>query len=147
MSKDDRGRKENIFEIMDGMMKQLNRTKKVFVIMIITVMVVPPVGVLAVISIIEPPFEIQVRMQLDDRLDSGAITQQEYDDIIEKLGDGPRHFPAVPHVFILAMSLIWLGIGIWQWLVLSRWAKRYRKFKKAQSDIDRQLADDGDSDD
>jgi hypothetical protein len=36
--------KDNIFQIMDGIIAQLNRTKKMFIIMIITIMVIPPLA-------------------------------------------------------------------------------------------------------
>ncbi|MGN6560522.1 MAG: hypothetical protein ACTHJ2_08360, partial [Candidatus Nitrosocosmicus sp.] len=35
-------RSENIFEIMDGIIDQLNNTKRLFIAMILTVMIIPP---------------------------------------------------------------------------------------------------------
>jgi hypothetical protein len=34
-------RKENLFEIMDGIILQLNKTKKMFILMIITLLILP----------------------------------------------------------------------------------------------------------
>ena len=34
-----------------------------------------------------------------------------------------------------------LGVGIRQWIILSRWDKRYQEFKKKQEDIDKKLDD------
>jgi hypothetical protein len=42
--KDDNKPKENIFRIMDGIITQLNRTKKMFIIMILTIMIIPPIA-------------------------------------------------------------------------------------------------------
>ena len=35
---------ENLFKIMDGIIQQLNNTKKMFIIMIITIMIIPPLS-------------------------------------------------------------------------------------------------------
>ena len=48
---------ENIFEIMDGIMFQLNKTKKMFVIMILTVLILPPIGLLVMVNAFDPPWE------------------------------------------------------------------------------------------
>ena len=42
--KDDNKPKENIFRIMDGIITQLNGTKKMFIIMILTIMIIPPIA-------------------------------------------------------------------------------------------------------
>jgi hypothetical protein len=34
--------RENIFQILDGIITQLNKTKKMFIIMILTIMIIPP---------------------------------------------------------------------------------------------------------
>ena len=41
-----------------------------------------------------------------------------------------------------ALPLIWLGIGIRQWIVISKWDKKYQRFKTKQADIDKKLLDD-----
>ena len=40
--KKDNKRTENLFEIMDGIIDQLNNTKRLFIAMILTVMIIPP---------------------------------------------------------------------------------------------------------
>jgi hypothetical protein len=37
------------------------------------------------------------------------------------------------------ISLIWLGIGIRQWLVLSKWTRKYERYKELQKRIDEKL--------
>ena len=87
----DRKEHENIFEILDGMMFQLSKTKKMFLIMILTVLIIPPTALLVMTSVTEPPFQEQFEQRLQERLDGERITQEEYDDIKNKFGhDKPR---------------------------------------------------------
>ena len=151
MSKDSEKR-ENIFEILDGVMIQLGRTKKMFMIMILTTLIIPPIALLVSTAVLDSPFEdkFQKRMEerLQQRLDSGRITQDEYDRFKDRVVDKEK--PPVllrpPQMIIFVISLVWLGIGIRQWTVLSKWDKKYQKFKKQQEDIDKKL-DDEDSED
>ena len=48
--------KENIFQIMDGIIAQLNRTKKMFIIMILTIMIIPPIAFALSFALLGPPF-------------------------------------------------------------------------------------------
>ena len=47
-----------------------------------------------------------------------------------------------PQIIIIVISLVWLGIGIRQWIVLSKWDKKYQQFKQQQEKIDKELEDD-----
>ena len=135
--------RENVFEILDGIMLQLSRTKKMFLIMILTVLIIPPIALLVMTSIVEPPFEQQFEQRLQDRLERGKITPEEYDNIKNKVIDGrPRLHPQ--QMIIIVISLVWLGIGIRQWIVLSKWDKKYRQFKEDQKEIDKKFEDDND---
>ncbi|MCA9827714.1 MAG: hypothetical protein KC444_04890 [Nitrosopumilus sp.] len=133
----------NVFEILDGIMLQLSRTKKMFLIMILTVLIIPPIALLVMTSIVEPPFEQQFEQRLQDRLERGKITPEEYDNIKNKVIDGrPRIHPQ--QMIIIVISLVWLGIGIRQWIILSKWDKKYRQFKEDQKEIDKKFEDDND---
>ena len=46
----------NIFQIMDGIIVQLNRTKKMFIIMILTIMIIPPIAFAVTFALVGPPF-------------------------------------------------------------------------------------------
>ena len=138
--------RENVFEILDGIMLQLSRTKKMFLIMILTVLIIPPVALLVMTSIFEPPFEQQFEQRLQERLDRGQITPDEYNNIKNKVIDGRPHRLLHPQqVIIFAISIVWLGIGIRQWIVLSKWDKKYKQFKEDQKEIDKKFEDDGDN--
>ena len=145
MAKDRKEDRENIFEILDGIMFQLSKTKKMFLIMILTILIIPPAALLVMSSVTEPPFEEQLKKRLQDRLDRGGITQDEYDNIKKKFGnDKPRNPIHPPQLIIIVISLAWLGIGIRQWVVLSKWDKKYQNFKAKQKEIDDKFEDDSD---
>ncbi len=145
MVKDKKENYENIFEILDGIMFQLSKTKKMFLIMILTVLIIPPAALLVMLSATERPFEDQLEQRLQDRLDKGDITQEEFDNVKNKFGnDKPRNSLHLPQMIIIVISLIWLGVGIRQWVVLSKWDKKYLQFKTKQKEIDKELEDDYD---
>ena len=145
MTDDRKENRENIFEILDGIMFQLSKTKKMFLIMILTVLIIPPAALLVMSSVVESPFEEQLERKLQDRLDRGGITQDEFDNIKMKFGDDkPRKIMHPPQMIIIIISIAWLGIGIRQWVVLSRWDKKYRNFKAKQKEIDKKFEDDSD---
>lgn len=142
-NKDDSGDKhENIFEILDGMMFQLSRTKKMFMIMILTVLIIPPLAILVTTTVFDSPFQDRFEQRLQEKLQIGEITPEEYQKIKDKPQNPGKLFLKPPQLVIFAISLIWLGIGIRQWIVLSRWDKRYKRFKKQQEDIDKKLDED-----
>jgi hypothetical protein len=41
----------------------------------------------------------------------------------------------------LIIGILWLGIGIRQWIVLSNWNKKYQKYKELQKKIDKEIGD------
>jgi hypothetical protein len=52
-----------------------------------------------------------------------------------------RHGPSFPFVPVIpiAVVLVWLGVGIRQWYILSKWAKKYEQYKELQKKIDEKL--------
>src|SRR2546426_11755555 len=46
----------NLFKIIDGIVYQLHRTKRMFIVMILTVMILPPVSLFVASVYLEPPF-------------------------------------------------------------------------------------------
>jgi hypothetical protein len=124
---DDNGSKskDNIFQIMDGIIAQLSRTKKIFIIMILTIMIIPPVAFAVTFALLGPPFHF----------DAGGRG-----DPAEKFGLSPQI--AIARIVPILVSLVWLGIGIRQWFVLSKWSKKYERYKELQKRIDEKLDDD-----
>ena len=137
-------RDENIFEILDGMMFQLSRTKKMFMVMILTTLIIPPVALLVMAATFDQPFDERVEMKLKERLKNGDITEQELNAIKEKIldkGIKKKILLHPPQILIFAISVGWLGVGIRQWIVLTKWDKKYQKFKHRQEEIDKKLSE------
>ena len=137
-------RDENIFEILDGMMFQLSRTKKMFMVMILTTLIIPPVALLVMAATFDQPFDERVEMRLKERLKNGDITEQELNAIKEKILDKGMKKKILlhpPQLLIFAISVGWLGVGIRQWIVLTKWDKKYQKFKQRQEEIDKELSE------
>ena len=114
--------KDNIFQIMDGIIAQLNRTKKMFITMILTIMIIPPIAFAVTFALLGPPFHY----------DAGGRGGPP-----EKFGPPPQI--AVARIVPILVSLVWLGIGIRQWFVLSRWSKKYERYKELQKRVDEKL--------
>ena len=45
----------------------------------------------------------------------------------------------------LIIGILWLGIGLRQWMVLSKWDKKYQKYKELQRKIDEKIDNEDDS--
>jgi len=153
MSKDSSKKdRENIFEILDGIMFQLSRTKKMFLIMIITTLIIPPISLIVITSVYDSPYQDKFRedfdIRLTSKLDNGEITEDEYNLIKEKFLKREKPNPLLrPHqLVIFAISIVWLGVGIRQWIVISQWDKKYQQFKEQQKEIDKKFQDDSDDD-
>jgi hypothetical protein len=114
--------RENIFQIMDGIIAQLNRTKKMFIIMILTLMIIPPIAFAVTFALFGPPFHFE-----DDS--KGG----QYDSF------GPPPQIAIARTIPILVSLVWLGVGIRQWFVLSKWSKKYERYKELQKRVDEKL--------
>jgi hypothetical protein len=115
----------NLFRIIDGIIYQLNKTKKMFIVMLLTVMILPPVTLLISSLIFAPPY------------DDNGVVQKHF-----RPGEGrPLKFFNL-RIIPLVISAVWLGIGIRQWFVLSEWTKKYQRYKKLQDEVDKKLGDD-----
>jgi len=72
---------DSIFEILDGIMFQLSKTKKMFMIMILTTLIIPPIALLVMTSTFDSPFNDRFEKRLEDRLNEslrrGQITLDE----------------------------------------------------------------------
>ena len=119
---------ENIFKIMDGIIHQLNNTKKMFIIMIVTIMIIPPLSFAITFALFGPPLSFQEREQ--QQLPSHGFFGREH-----------RPLFGLTRLIPILISIIWLGIGIRQWFVLSKWTKKYQRYKELQKKVDEKLSD------
>jgi hypothetical protein len=117
--------RDNIFQVMDGIIAQLNRTKKMFIIMILTLMIIPPVAFAVTFALLGPTLHF----------DTGGRGGGSPD------GFGPPPQIAVARIVPILVSLVWLGIGIRQWFVLSKWSRKYERYKELQKMVDEKLED------
>jgi len=117
---------ENLFQIMDGIISQLNKTKKMFIIMILTLLILPPISFVITFALLGPPMFF-----------GGGMHP-------EGSGPGFGHGFGIARGVPILIFLIWLGIGIRQWFVLSKWTKKYERYKELQKKIDEKLDYDSD---
>ncbi len=95
---------ENIFRIADELVHQIDRTKKMIIIMILAIVVAVPVSW----------------------------------HVAPLLTNTPDSFRIVGYTTI-AIAIAFLAIGVRQWLILSRWTKKYKTYKELQRKIDEKL--------
>jgi len=95
---------------MDDMVEQINKTKKVFMILLVTI-IIPPV----ILEIMFTVFDL-----------SYESLHSESGDIIHSI------------VFIMFIG-IWVGLGGRYLIVLNRLTKRYQEFKESQEKLDKKL--------
>ncbi|WP_148685272.1 hypothetical protein [Candidatus Nitrosocosmicus hydrocola] len=113
----------SIFFIMDGIIDQLNKTKKLFIIMLLTIMIIPPIAFMLSFMLFGFPFHGE-----------GIANTKPWEDGSHS-NPSFRYLPLIPVIVVL----VWLGIGIRQWFVLSKWDKKYKKYKEMQKKIDEKL--------
>lgn len=92
---------ENLLEILDNVIHQLDFTKKMVIIMVVSFFTVVPITAVVINS-------------LADRDDLQFV---------------------IPVVYS-AVSLLWLGVGIRQWIVFSKWTHKYRLYKELQKRLE-----------
>ena len=130
-SKDDKPT-QNIFQIMDQIVHQLNKTKKMFLIMIVSIIVVVPGTFIITFALAGgssfwneggPPW-------------AGPLD-----------GSGPPDGSAfgIARAIVIVFVIAWIVIGIRQWFVLSKWTQRYEIYKELQKKIDEKLDYDNDN--
>lgn len=126
MAKDDEN-PQNIFHIMDELVRQLNKTKKMFLIMIVSIVVVVPGTFIATFALAGG------NSFWEDGSQHGAM-------------GGPPNGAAfgVARAIVVVFVIAWIVIGVRQWLILSKWTQRYELYKELQKKIDEKLDYDND---
>jgi hypothetical protein len=105
MTDDDRSRKgtahENLPEMIDNVIRQLDFTRKIIIIMVLSFIIIVPI-----IAYI------------------GLLSQS-------TAGVGV-YIPIIGGAVFLA----WLGVGIRQWIVFSKWLRKFRLYKERQKELE-----------
>ncbi|MEP0825128.1 MAG: hypothetical protein HRF40_06555 [Nitrososphaera sp.] len=123
---------ENVFRAMDEIVYQLNKTKRLFILMIVSFVVIVPLTHFITFLVLGETIS-------DGRFDERGPPFER---------GGPPDNPSfrVVQAVVLITVLVWIGIGIRQWFLLSKWTKRYNQYKELQKKIDEKLDYDEDSD-
>jgi Na+-driven multidrug efflux pump len=95
---------ESILRIADELVRQVDRTKKLVIIMLIAVVVAIPISWHVTPYLLGTPYNFRV---------AGIAT-----------------------IFI---ALVFIAVGVRQWMVFSRWTERYKAYKELQARIDAKL--------
>ena len=110
---------QNIFQIMDEIVRQLNRTKKMFLIMIVSVVVVVPSTFIVTFTLLGGP-----SFWSGEPHDGGPPNESAF---------------GIARAIVIVFLLAWIVIGIRQWFVLSKWTKKYKQYKDLQKKLDEKL--------
>ena len=135
-------RSENIFEIMDGIIDQLNNTKRLFIAMILTVMIIPPLVFIVAFELIT-----YSSSAASDNPSSSSVAPINHHKG-EHRGDGlfgDKPLFTITRNIPLIIGIIWLGVGIRQWITLSKWSRKYQRYKELQKKIDEEMNNEEDS--
>jgi cell division protein FtsL len=116
---------QNIFQIMDEIVGQLNRTKKMFLIMIVSVVVVVPLTFIVTFTLLGGASFWNDGPPGDGGPNDGGPP------------DGSTF--GIARAIVIVFLLAWIVIGIRQWFVLSKWTHRYEIYKELQKKIDEKL--------
>ena len=95
---------ENILHITDELVSQVDRTKRLIILMVVAVIIAIPVT-----------------------WHASALVSSSSDS-----------FRLVGYVTIL-IAFFFLAIGVRQWMLLSKWTGRYKRFKELQKKVDEKL--------
>jgi Na+-driven multidrug efflux pump len=112
---------ENIFKIMDEIVRQLNRTKKMFILMIVSIIIVVPVT------------HIVANILVGDAFRDGGDGPPFAD------GRGPPGGSPIAGAIVAGVVIAWIVLGIRQWLILNKWTAKYEAYKELQRKIDEKL--------
>jgi len=168
----------SIFQIMDGIMNELNKTRKIFVFMFFSMMILPVTAIIIFMYTFDEPRvdrdELQANIQefntLSQKLKNQIITfenlqpdrqeqelqslmnSDEYKQTINRIDELSRNelelisnepktnlYKKEIRLITFILSIIWIILGIRQYIILSSWGKRYKKFKKQQEEINKKF--------
>ena len=168
----------SIFQIMDRIMTELNKTRKIFVFMFFSMMILPVTTIIIFMYTFDDPkidrddfkTNIQESNMLSQKLKNQMIqleslppsekekelqlllNSQEYKNTVNRIDElsqnelnlisnDPKNnlYKKEIRLVTFILSIIWIVLGIRQYIILSSWGKRYNKFKKQQEEIDKKF--------
>ena len=96
---------ENLLEILDNVIHELDFTRKMAIIMVLSFIIILPASAVIVGILLERGIDIAVALPII----GGAV------------------------------FLVWLCVGIRQWIVFSKWMQKYSLYKELQKRLDERL--------
>lgn len=168
----------SIFQIMNRIMTELNKTRKIFVFMFFSMMILPVTTMIIFMFTFDDPkidrTDLQTNIQesnfLSQKLKNQMIQLEnlppsekekelqlllnsvEYKNTVNRIDEltqnelklisnDPKNNLHKKEIRLVTfiLSLIWIILGIRQYIVLSSWGKRYNKFKKQQEEINKKF--------
>ena len=168
----------SIFQIMDRIMTELNKTRKIFVFMFFSMMILPVTAIIIFMYTFDEPRvdrdELQANIQefntLSQKLKNqmtafenlqpdrqeqelqSLLNSEEYKQTINRIDELSQNelelisnepktnlYKKEIRLITFILSIIWIVLGIRQYIILSNWGKRYTKFKRQQEEIDKKL--------
>lgn len=171
-----------VFATLDNIMVELNKTRKIFIFMFFSIMILPVTTIMIVVSTLDDTFpsrdefnqnvkELNIiaqkmkndfvqleKLPVEEREESLQIilNSPEYKESVSKIdeisnniderqdGEKPffKEYKSEIRIITFGLSIIWIALGVRQYIVLSRWGKRYNRFKEMQNEIDKKLDED-----
>ena len=168
----------SIFQIMDRIMTELNKTRKIFVFMFFSMMILPVTTIIIFMYTFDDPkidrddfkTNIQESNMLSQKLKNQMIQLEslpssekekelqsllnslEYKNTVNRIDELSQnelnlisndpinnlHKKEI-RLITFILSIIWIILGIRQYIILSSWGKRYNKFKKQQEEINKKF--------
>ena len=168
----------SIFQIMDRIMTELNKTRKIFVFMFFSMMILPVTTIIIFMYTFDDPkidrddfkTNIQESSLLSQKLKNQMIQMEslppsekekelqsllnsvEYKNTVNRIDElsqnelnlisnDPKNnlYKKEIRLVTFILSIIWIILGIRQYIILSSWGKRYNKFKKQQEEINKKF--------
>ena len=168
----------SIFQIMDRIMTELNKTRKIFVFMFFSMTILPVTTIIIFMYTFDDPkidrvdlkTNIQESSLLTQKLKNQMIqlenlppsekekelqllfNSREYKNTVNRIDELSQNelnlisddsknnlYKKEIRLVTFILSIIWIILGIRQYIILSSWGKRYKKFKKQQEEINKKF--------
>ncbi|MGD1836108.1 MAG: hypothetical protein ACPKQO_10350 [Nitrososphaeraceae archaeon] len=171
-----------VFATLDKIMRELDKTRKIFIFMFFTIMILPITTIMIFVSTLDDTFpsrqeyrqnvqelniisqqmknyfvqleklpleEREVNLQIllnSPEYKESVLRIDEISNSINTLQNNEKPFfkkyKSEIRIITFILSIIWISLGIRQYIVLSKWGKRYNKFKEKQKELDKKFDDD-----
>ena len=144
------GKRKNLFEIADYALHELNSTKKIFFIMLVLAIAIPPLLMTGFALLVVEPIHGPLLIKTDEllsQLENNEITAEsfveQYRDVrsFYLLGNGK----STPLLFVVVIKMVissfWVWYGIKQWISHTKWNKKYLKFQTRDDEINHKLGE------